>query len=125
MEDKEVGKYCSKAKRMWTTVKTERVKIDELNKLEAAKVGTDIELAEMVAQKEDLEKQIVTRIDETVLVDRDPLYIHNDPINLLKKCLHELHAIHGLYATGNKNADMSEHFQLNNTKLIKEIEQVI
>lgn len=119
LDDVNVGKLCTKAKRIWNQNKLKRVKTDELSKLEAAEVSIDAKLAEMVHQKEQLEKEIVQHIDDTLAKNRDSKYRHEDVFNILKDCLQELYLTNGLYVADNK--DFKDVWQLDNFELAERI----
>lgn len=123
MDEKEVGKYCTKAKRMFTTAKTKRVKIDELSKLEGTVLGADEKLAQLVYEKEQKEQEIIKHIDLELDKSRDSKYRHLDVFSILNMALHELVTTNGLYASD--NPEFKESFQLDNSKVIELIKQVV
>ena len=55
IDDKQVGKLCSKGKSIWRQRKEVRIKSDELSKIEGTLLGANTELAEKVQQKLQLE----------------------------------------------------------------------
>lgn len=73
MEEKEmdVGKLCTKAKRIWGQSKREITQSDRLNKVESALFGADTTLAELVQLRDKIEQQIIDYIDSELVRIRD------------------------------------------------------
>jgi hypothetical protein len=63
-EELDIGKLCTKGKRIWGQSKREIVQSDKLDKVEAATFGADPVLAELVKQRDDIEKAIILHVDE-------------------------------------------------------------
>jgi hypothetical protein len=119
--DKEDKKRITKAKRIYTTAKTVRVYTNKIEKDESDLFAENQKLADMVKQRDDLEKDIISEIDETLIKSRgqDIEALEDPKITLLKKCQHALITISGLYASDKE--DFSEAFKLDEKDLIDEI----
>ena len=78
-EELDVGKLCTKGKRIWGQSKREIVQSDKLDKIESATFGADMVLARLVKQKEDIEKAIILHVDERLKEMRAE--IPEDPAN--------------------------------------------
>lgn len=80
-EELDVGKLCTKGKRIWGQSKREIVQKEKMDKVEAAVFGADPVLAKLVKQREDLEQMIITHIDNRLEEMRAEIP-EEDPANI-------------------------------------------